>query len=110
MIKVAISVNKCDSGGQKSLVMAYMRNFSPDKVKFDLIVDEDSNSIPFDEVEALGGHVYVVPPYQKILSHMKALYQLYKREQYDVLYAANNTMNIFSFVCGKNGWHQGSCK
>ena len=46
MIKVAISVNKCDSGGQKSLVMAYMRNFSPHKVKFDLIVDEDSNSIP----------------------------------------------------------------
>ena len=101
MIKVAISVNKCDSGGQKSLVMAYMRNFSPDKVKFDLIVDEDSNSIPFDEVEALGGHVYVVPPYQKILSHMKALYQLYKREQYDVLYAANNTMNIFPLFVAK---------
>lgn len=101
MIKVAISVNKCDSGGQKSLVMAYMRNFSPDKVKFDLIVDEDSNSIPFDEVEALGGHVYVVPPYQKILSHMKALYLLYKREQYDVLYAPNNTMNIFPLFVAK---------
>ena len=101
MIKVAISVNKCDSGGQKSLVMAYMRNFSPDKVKFDLIVDEDSNSIPFDEVEALGGHVYVVPPYQKILSHMKALFQLYKREQYDVLYAANNTMNVFPLFVAK---------
>lgn len=94
-IKVAISVNKCDSGGQKSLVMAYMRNFSSDRIKFDLIVDEDSNSIPFDEVKALGGHVYVVPPYQKIVSHMKALYKLYTREKYDVLYAANNTMNIF---------------
>ena len=100
-IKVAISVNKCDSGGQKSLVMAYMRNFSPDRVKFDLIVDEDSNSIPYDEVKALGGNVYVVPPYQKIVSHMKALCQLYMREQYDVLYAANNTMNIFPLFVAK---------
>lgn len=100
-IKVAISVNKCDSGGQKSLVMAYMRNFSADRVKFDLIVDEDSNSIPYDEVKALGGNVYVVPPYQKIVSHMKALYQLYTRERYDVLYAANNTMNIFPLFVAK---------
>lgn len=75
-IKIAISVNKCDSGGQKSLVMAYIRNFSSDRVKFDLIVDEDSNSIPFDEVKALGGDVHVVPPYQKILSHMLALYKI----------------------------------
>lgn len=30
-IKIAISVNKCDSGGQKSLVMAYIRNFSSDR-------------------------------------------------------------------------------
>lgn len=100
-IKVAISVNKCDSGGQKSLVMAYMRNFSSDRIKFDLIVDEDSNSIPFDEVKALGGKVYVVPPYQKIVSHMKALYKLFAREKYDVLYAANNTMNIFPLFVAK---------
>lgn len=101
MIKVAISVNKCDSGGQKSLVMAYMRNFSSDRIKFDLIVDEDSNSIPFEEVKVLGGHVYVVPPYQKIVSHMKALYKLFTREKYDVLYSANNTMNIFPLFVAK---------
>lgn len=104
MIKVAISVNKCDSGGQKSLVMAYMRGFDRSRLHFDLIVDSDSNSIPFEEVKALGGNVYVIPPYQKIISHMTALYKLFKRQKYDVLYAVNNTMNLFplcvAYYCG----------
>lgn len=95
MIKIAISVNKCDSGGQKSLIMAYLRNFDPKRIQFDLIVDEDSNSIPYDEVKELGGGLYVIPPYQHIVSHMKALRSLFKRNNYDALYALNNTMNLF---------------
>lgn len=95
MIRIAISVNKCDSGGQKSLVMAYMRNFDQNRVKFDLIVDADSNSIPYNEMKELGGGLYVIPPYQKIVAHVKALHKLFKENHYDVLYAANNTMNLF---------------
>ncbi len=94
-IKIAVSVNKCDSGGQKSLVMAYLRNFDPKRIKFDLIVDADSNSIPYKEMEELGGGLYVIPPYQKIVAHMKVLRKLFKENKYDVLYAANNTMNLF---------------
>lgn len=95
MIKIAISVNKCDSGGQKSLIMAYLRNFDPNRIQFDLIVDEDSNSIPYDEVKELGGGLYVIPPYQQILSHLKSLWGLFRENKYDALYALNNTMNLF---------------
>ena len=95
MIKIAVSVNKCDSGGQKSLVMAYLRNFDRNRVKFDLIVDSDSNSIPYEEMKQLGGGLHVIPPYQNIFFHMKALKKLFKENHYDVLYAANNTMNLF---------------
>lgn len=95
MIRIAISVNKCDSGGQKSLVMAYIRNFNLKRVNFDLIVDADSNSIPYEEIKKMGGVLHVIPPYQKIISHMKALHKLFKENKYDVLYAANNTMNLF---------------
>ena len=95
MIRIAISVNKCDSGGQKSLVMAYLRNFDHHRIQFDLIVDEDSNSIPYEEVKKLGGGLYVIPPYQHIVSHMKTLRRLFKENNYDALYALNNTMNLF---------------
>ena len=95
MIKIAISVNKCDSGGQKSLIMAYLRNFDSERIIFDLIVDEDSNSIPYDEVKELGGGLYVIPPYQRIGAHMNALRKLFRENKYDALYALNNTMNLF---------------
>ena len=95
MIKVAISINKFDSGGQKSVIMSYLRNFDRQRIEWDLIVDADSNSIPFEEVKALGGRVHVIPPYQKIVKHMAALRELCKKEKYDVFYAANNTMNLF---------------
>lgn len=104
MIKVAISLNKCDSGGQKSLVMAYLRNFDRSRVQFDLIVDADSNSIPYEEVEKLGGRVFVIPPYQKIFKHLSALKRILSDNDYDVLYAVNNTMNIFPlYVAKKKG-------
>lgn len=95
MIRIAISVNKCDSGGQKSLIMAYLRNFDPNRIQFDLIVDEDSNSIPYEEVKKLGGGLYVIPPYQRIVAHMKTLRRLFMENNYDALYALNNTMNLF---------------
>lgn len=104
MLRVAISINKCDSGGQKSVIMSYLRNFKKEEILFDLIVDEDSNSIPFKEVAELGGKIHVIPPYQNILKHMNVLYKLCKKNNYDVFYAANNTMNIFplfiAWLCG----------
>lgn len=104
MIRVAISINKCDSGGQKSVIMSYLNNFDPKRVIFDLIVDSDSNSIPYKEVEALGGELHVIPPYQSIIKHMIALRKLCKENRYDVFYAANNTMNVFPlFVAWLSG-------
>lgn len=94
-MKLAISINKCDSGGQKSVIMSYLRNINSKEISFDLIVDSDSNSIPFKEVELLGGRVHVIPPYQKIFKHLIALRKLCKENKYDVFYAANNTMNLF---------------
>ena len=100
-INVAISINKCDSAGQKSLAMGYLRNLDPEQVKFQLICDADSNAIPYEEVEKLGGKVHVVPPYQKIWAHMKALEQVFRQEHFDVLFAMNNTMNLFPLYVAK---------
>lgn len=94
-INLAISLNKCDSGGQKSLVFAYLRSFDPKRIKFDLIVDSDSNSIPYDDVKDLGGKLHVIPPYQNIVAHLKALKKIFRENKYDILYAVNNTMNLF---------------
>lgn len=63
-----------DSGGQKSLTMAYLRNLDSSKVQFELVCDSDSNSLPFEEVEQLGGklHEYLLTnKLVNILRHWK---------------------------------------
>lgn len=100
-ITVAVSINKCDSGGQKSLALGYLRNLDPEVVRFQLIVDADSNSIPYEEVEKLGGKIHVVPPYQIIREHMAAVEEVFRKEKFDVLFAMNNTMNLFPLYLAK---------
>ena len=65
MFRVAAVMGKMNSGGKKNLVMEYYRHIDRSQVQFDFLCDADSNSIPEDEIAALGGKVYVVAPYQR---------------------------------------------
>lgn len=77
MIRVAMVIGKMNSGGKKNLVMEYYRQIDREKVQFDFICDADSEAIPDEEIERLGGRVYRIPPYQRIFSNMRAMYLLY---------------------------------
>ena len=66
MIRVAVIMGKMDSGGKKNLVMEYYRHIDRSKIQFDFICDSDSQAIPTEEIESLGGRVYLIPPYQDI--------------------------------------------
>ena len=71
MIRVAVICGKMDSGGKKSLIMEYYRHIDRTKIQFDFICDSDSNSIPREEIESLGGRVYEIAPYQHIFQNMR---------------------------------------
>ena len=45
------------SGGKKNLVMEYYRHIDRTKIQFDFICDKDSNAVPIEEIEELGGRV-----------------------------------------------------
>ncbi|MCD8398194.1 MAG: hypothetical protein LUD12_13615 [Lachnospiraceae bacterium] len=64
MERVAVIMGKMHSGGKKNLVMEYYRHIDRSQIQFDFICDADSNAIPKEEIESLGGHVYIVPPYR----------------------------------------------
>ena len=77
MIKVAYILGKLHSGGKKNLVMEYYRHMDTDKVRIDFICDSDSNSIPEEEVKALGGKVYRVTPYENIRQTLREIKRLF---------------------------------
>lgn len=101
MVRVAVIVGKMNSGGKKNLIMEYYRHIDRSKVQFDFLCDADSEAIPKDEIEALGGKVYLVAPYQRIFANIRDIYKICKVNRYPILHAYNSTMNVFSLFAGK---------
>ncbi len=100
-IRVAHIIGKWVGGGVESVVMNYYRNIDREKVQFDFICDSDSTNIPYDEIEDLGGRVFLVPPYQKLFSYIKALKKIFKEENYKIVHSHINTLSIFPLYVAK---------
>lgn len=90
MLRVAVVMGKMHSGGKKNLVMEYYRHIDRNKVQFDFICDADSNAIPKDEIEALGGRVYVITPYQHLAKNVSEMRRIFRKNQYKIVHAYNN--------------------
>lgn len=101
MIKVAIIGGPILSGGKKNLIMEYFRHIDKSQVHMDIICNDDSNAVPQEEIEKLGGRVFIVPSFKNLTGHTKALFELFKKEQYDVVHAYNSMMNIFPMYAAK---------
>ena len=79
MEKIAIIMGKMHSGGKKNLVMEYYRNIDKNEIQFDFLCDTDSNAIPKEEIEKLGGTVYEITPYQNIFKNIKDIKRICKK-------------------------------
>lgn len=101
MIRIAVVMGQMHSGGKKNLVMEYYQNIDRDKVQFDFICDSDSNSIPEELINKLGGKVYRIAPYQKLFPHMSQLYKILKNNNYKIVHSYNNTLNVISMIPAK---------
>lgn len=101
MIRVAIVAGKVDSGGKKNLIMEYYRHVNREEVQFDFICDSDSQAIPREEIESLGGRVYIIAPYQHIFKNMSDMKRIFKENQYPIVHAYNSTMNLFPMFVAK---------
>lgn len=104
MERIAIIIGKMHSGGKKNLVMEYYRHIDKNKFQFDFICDDDSNAIPIEEIESLGGRVYMVPRYQKVFSNIVATKKILKKNNYNIVHAYNGTMNILGLYAA---WRAG---
>lgn len=101
MIRIAIIAGVLHSGGKRNLIMEYYRHIDKSKVQFDFICDSDSNGIPKEEIESLGGSVYLVAPYKQIFAHLRDTYKILKENKYTAMHAWDNTLNVFPMFVGK---------
>jgi len=104
MERIAVIMGKMHSGGKKNLVMEYYRHIDRDKIQFDFICDDDSNAIPTEEIEELGGRVFIVPRYQNIFANIREIKRICKDNNYKIAHGYNGTMNVFGLYAA---WRAG---
>lgn len=101
-IRVAQIVGKWLGGGVEAVVMNYYRNIDRSKVQFDFICDEDSSNIPYQEIQALGGNIFLIPPYQKVVQYNRELKKILKQQNYKIVHSHINTLSVFPLLAAKS--------
>lgn len=100
-IRIAQIMGKMNSGGVESVVMNYYRNIDKNKVQFDFIVDKDSQNIPREEIEDMGGKIILVPPYKNIVSYMNILKNTLRKGNYKIVHSHLNALSVFPLYAAR---------
>ena len=94
-IRVAQIIGKMNAGGVKTVVMEYYTHIDRAQVQFDFIVDDDSLDVDSEEIQKMGGRVFMVPRYQKLIPYLVSLYRLFRQEKFQIVHARINALNVF---------------
>lgn len=100
-IRVAQVVGKMVGGGVEAVVMNYYRHIDRSKVQFDFLVDADSTLVPREEIESLGGRVFVIPPYQHPIAYQRELLELFRSEGWPIVHSHVNALSVFPLRAAK---------
>lgn len=100
-IKVAHVIGMAINGGTEALWMNYYRNIDRTKVQFDFLVESESKIINKEEIERLGGHVIIIPPYKNVFKYIKTLKKIFKENQYDIVHSNMNALSVFTLKAAK---------
>ncbi len=95
-IRVAHVIGKLNAAGVEAVVNNYYRHMDHSKIQFDYYIDADSNCEPPQELIDMGARYFVIPPYQKLPQHMKALIKHFKENKYQIVHSGMNTLAVFS--------------
>ena len=62
-IRVLQMIGSLNMGGSQSMIMNIYRGIDRKKVQFDFIIDKSDELFFFDEIEKLGGNIYILPSF-----------------------------------------------
>ena len=81
-------------GGIETMLMNYYRRIDRSLIQFDFLVHRDFRADFDDEIEALGGHIYRVPPMNPLSgSYQNALADFFREHPYRVVHCHLNYMS-----------------
>lgn len=100
-IRVAQMMTEMNYGGVEMVVMNYYRHIDRSRVQFDFFVLEGSEIPQREEIESMGGRIYVVPHYKHLVQYEKTLIRLFKENRYKIVHSHMNSLSVFSLRAAK---------
>lgn len=100
-IRVAQMMTDMNYGGVEMVVMNYYRHIDRTKVQFDFFALEGSSLPQREEIEQLGGRVYVVPKYTHLFQYEKEIQRIFQENNYQIVHSHMNTLSVFSLYAAK---------
>lgn len=100
-IRIAQMMTDMNYGGVEMVVMNYYRHIDKSKIQFDFFVLEGSSIPQREEIESMGGRVFVVPKYTNILQYESAIQKLFNENKYRIVHCHMNTLGVFAMYGAK---------
>ena len=88
-------------GGAETMVMNYYRQIDRTKLQFDFMVHRDERGEYDDEIEALGGRIFRMPPVRpwSASSYRKQVSEFYKKHpEYRVIHSHMSELGYYDFI------------
>mgnify|MGYP000559205895 FL=1 len=95
-IRVAQMMMDMNYGGVEMVVMNYYRHMDRSRVQFDFFALEGSTLPQREEIEQLGGRVYVVPKYTHLPQYEREIGRLFRQNGYQIVHSHMNTLSVLS--------------
>lgn len=101
MIRVAQVMGFMDGGGVEQVVMNYYRHIDRSRLQFDFLVCEGSGMVPCNEIESMGGRIYMVPPYRELPRYLREIERLFRSERWPIVHSHVNALSVFPLRAAK---------
>lgn len=102
MLRVLQIVTKMDRGGLETMLMNYYRNIDRNKIQFDFLTHRKERGQYDDEIEALGGTIYHIPPLNPLNpGYYKALNQFFRERKYRIVHSHLDCTSTFPLCAAK---------
>ncbi|MDF7665584.1 glycosyltransferase family 1 protein [Bifidobacterium sp. ESL0745] len=100
-IRVMQVMGHMAGGGVEATIMNHYHFIDKSKVQFDFVIDEDSTVVPRQEIQELGGNVFVVPPYKRLPQYLRSCEQLFAQQKPDIVHSNLNALSVFPLGAAK---------
>ncbi|MCL2400719.1 MAG: glycosyltransferase family 1 protein [Defluviitaleaceae bacterium] len=95
-IRVAQIIGKAIQTGVDTMMMNYYRNIDRNQVQFDFFMDGLEPTIYDDEIPALGGRIFKLPPYEKNMrDNLRTFREILQKHPYKIVHSHMNALSVF---------------